>query len=292
MTSLNRSALAALLCFMLVACGARHEQGATAVAARPAGRAHNVAATAEQPPARSSDPLARSDAPADGESVTDSSFSFSPLAKAVAATAAPVPSGLPAKWVENTNYSALVPVQPTESPAGKVEVLEVFWYGCPHCFHLDPFLENWRSKGKPAFVDFRRMHVLWPGNEVVRAHARLFFTMEALGKLPALHAEVFREIHVNRNLLADPTDPAHTEQLQKAFLTSHGVSAADFDRTYKSFSVESKLQHAEQFTMRYKVAGVPLLVVAGRYTTDVSQAGSETDLLTLIGDLATAERRR
>ena len=291
MTFLTRSAPLALLALLLAACGARHPTGAPP-AERPASRAHNVATTAERAAPRSADNLTRSDAPAEGESVSDSSFSFSPVAKAVAATAAPAPSGIPAKWVENKYYSTLLPVQPTESPAGKVEVMEVFWYGCPHCFHLDPFLENWRTKGKPAFVEFRRMHVIWPGNEVNRAHARLFYTMEALGKLPTLHAEAFREIHINGNPLVDPRDPAHTEQLQKAFLTAHGVSAADFDRTYKSVSVETKLQHAEQFTLRYKVTGVPVMVVAGKYTADVSQAGNETDLLSLIGDLATAERRR
>lgn len=275
---------------LLAACGQKHDPSGTVT---DKGRQpHPIARAQDEPPvARPAEALAKVDAPAAGETVGDSSFSFSPIARAVAAsTPAPAPA-IPARWAEGKNYNLLVPIQPTASAPDKVEVLEVFWYGCPHCFHLDPFLEAWRTKGKPAFADFSRMPVIWPGNEVNRMHARLFYTLEALGKLPELHAEVFREIHVNGNPLVDPRDPAHTEQLQKAFLVAHGVSAADFDRTYKSFSVESKLQHAEQYTLRYKVVGVPMVVVGGKYTADVGTAGGENDLLTLMTDLATAERR-
>ena len=102
---------------------------------------------------------------------------------------------------------------------------------------------------------------------------------------------MYREIHVNQNPLV-ATDAARTEQLQKDFLLAHGVSAADFDRTYHSFSVESNLQRAGQLALRYRITGVPSIVVNGRYTTDVSSAGSESQLLTLITDLATAEHRR
>ena len=203
-----------------------------------------------------------------------------------------MPSLIPSKWVENQHYTSLVPAQPTSAPPDKVEVVEVFWYGCPHCYHFDPFLEGWRTKGKPAFVDFARMPVIWSGNDVNRSHARLYYTLEALGKLPTLHAEVFREIHQNGNPLVDPRDPAHTEQMQKEFLVKNGVAPADFDRTYRSFSVESKLQRAEQYTQRYKVLGVPLMVVGGKYTADLGTAGGDTELLSLINDLAGAEHRR
>ena len=85
------------------------------------------------------------------------------------------------RWALGKNYNQLVPSQPTDSAAGKVEVVEVFWYGCGHCYHFDPYLENWRKKGRPAFVDFRRVPVMW--NDINRQHARLFYVLQALGKL-------------------------------------------------------------------------------------------------------------
>ena len=156
-------------------------------------------------------------------------------------------------------------------------------------FHLDPSLEGWRQGTKPAYVDFVRVPVMW--NDTTRAHARLFYTIESLGKLEQLHTLVFREIHINNNLLV-AQDPAETERLQKAFLRANGVSDADFDKTFRSFSVESKLQRAQQLTQRYKVTGVPFVVVNGKYTTDVGMAGGEPELLGLIGDLTSAEHKR
>jgi len=113
---------------------------------------------------------------------------------------------------------------------------------------------------------------------------------EALNKLEALHSVVFHEIHVNNNLLVD-RDPEKTEKLHRAFLKANGVPEAEFDRTYRSFSVESKLQRAEQLTHRYRVTGVPMMVVNGKYTADVGSAGSEPQLVTLVNDLAAAEHK-
>lgn len=219
----------------------------------------------------------------------EASAALSPIATAVAANTPATAAQVPAKWVEGKHYQTLLPAQPTGSPAGKVEVVEVFWYGCGHCFHLDPSLESWRHGPKPAYIDFVRVPVMW--NDTTRAHARLFYTIESLGKLEQLHSAIFREIHVNGNFLA-AQDPADTERLQRTFLRANGVSDADFDKAYRSFSVESNLQRAQQLTQRYKVAGVPFLVVNGKYTTDVGMANSsEPDLIQLIGDLAAAERK-
>jgi protein dithiol oxidoreductase (disulfide-forming) len=222
------------------------------------------------------------------DSATDVSSGLSPIASAVAANTPAVATPIPSKWVDGKNYNTLTPAQPTGAPPDKVEVVEVFWYGCGHCYHLDPSIESWRQKGQPPYVMFQRVPVMW--GDVHKAHARLFYTLEALGKLEELHTKVFREIHANGNFLA-AQDPAETERLQRAFLKANGVSDADFDRTYRSFSVEGKLQRAEQLTRRYRVAGVPLMVVNGKYTADVGTAGGEPQLLSLVGDLAASERK-
>ena len=280
--------LAALLAAALLAGCGRHAAPATgtpATAAKPAG----VAAIDVRPEAA---PAAAPDRAAgmteESEAPADASGGLSPIAAAVAqntpATAAPVGG----KWVDGQNYTTLVPAQPTSVPAGKVEVVEVFWFGCGHCFHLDPTLEDWRAKGKAPYVEFVRVPVMW--NDTTRAHARLFYTLLALGKLDQLHAEVFREIHVNNHFLA-AQDPAETERLQREFVKSKGISEADFDKTYRSFSVEQWLQRAEQLTRRYKVTGVPLMVVNGKYTSDVGMAGGEPQLITLVNDLAASEHK-
>lgn len=292
MLSWTRCAPILLALLALSACGSRHTPTDGIVVQS---KSHRAAApdSAETSAQRSAPAqiLPKPEALADGESVSDASFSISPIARAVAGTEPALAPAIPSKWVLNKNYSVLVPAQPTSASPDKVEVVEVFWYGCPHCFHLDPYLEGWRTKSKPAFVEFNRMPVMWPGNPVNRSHARLYFTLEALGKLELSEA-VFREIHLNGNPLVDPADPGRTEQMQKAFLVAHGVAAADFDKTYRSFLVEAKLQRAEQFTQRYQIVGVPTMVVAGKYMADVGTAGGETELLSLLNDLAAAEHHR
>jgi len=250
----------------------------------------NVAAIAAHPGARAA-VTEKAVGMAEETDSADVPSGFSPIAAAVAGTTTPVGSPIPARWVDGKHYTTLVPAQPTSAAPGKVEVVEVFWYMCPHCFQLDPMLENWRRQTKAPYVEFVRIPVIWPGNPSTEPLARLFYTMEALGKLEQLHSAVFREIHVNGNFLA-AQDPADTERLQRTFLRANGVSDADFDKAYRSFSVESNLQRAQQLTQRYKVAGVPFLVVNGKYTTDVGMANSsEPDLIQLIGDLAAAERK-
>jgi thiol:disulfide interchange protein DsbA len=291
--SAPRAAAAVLLALALAACGRQQETppAPAAQAESPATQAEAQASAADSEPAASAAPAVAQEAPA-GESVADASpSSLSPIAAAVAQSAPAPATGtpIPAKWQAGKHYTTLMPAQPTSVAPDKVEVVEVFWYGCGHCFHLDPMLDSWKAKNKPAYAEFARVPVMW--NEVTKAHARLFYTMEALGKLDQLHTPVFREIHVKGNTLAD-RDPAKTEQIHREFLKQHGVSEADFNRTYRSFSVENKLARADQLTKRYRVTGVPLMVVNGKYTTDVGMAGGEPAMLNLINDLAASERRR
>jgi thiol:disulfide interchange protein DsbA len=245
---------------------------APADAARaPTAAALEKAATANQETTTADDPADRGDARLERMAALPES--------------AQLPSG---KWRAGTNYLPLAPAQPTAVEPGQVEVLEVFWYGCPHCYHLDPALEAWK-KTKPAYVKFVRVPVTW--GPVHRAHARLFYTLEALGKLDALHTEVFDEIHKRNNFLVD-RDDAQTQKLQIAFAKAHGISESDFTRAANSFGVNAALQHAEDITRRYRVEGVPVVYINGKFQTDVTLAGSNEALVSLITDLSAAEKRR
>ena len=279
---LNRI-LPLLVLGLLAACGQKGPEGA-AVPAAPTGL--EVADSGAAPASTAAAPAAGGEAI---DAAAEAVDALSPVAAAVAETTPPAAGVTPGRWTLGRNYNQLVPAQPTDSAAGKVEVVEVFWYGCGHCYHFDPYLENWRKKGQPAFVDFRRVPVMW--NDINRQHARLFYVLQALGKLDQLHTAVFREIHANGNMLADQ-DPARGEALQVAFLKSRGIPEADIKRAYRSFPVESNLQRAEILTRRYQVTGVPMVVINGKYTADVGSAGGEQALLDLINDISGGARRR
>jgi thiol:disulfide interchange protein DsbA len=203
--------------------------------------------------------------------------------------ALPESAQLPAgKWKAGTNYVPVTPAQPTTAEPGQVEVLEVFWYGCGHCYTLDPFLENW-NKNKASYVKFVRVPVTW--GPVHRAHARLYYTLEALGKLETLHTVTFDEIHKRGNFLA-ANNEAQTRKLQTDFAKSQGISEAEFTRAYDSFGVNANLQRAEEITRRYRIEGVPVMFVNGKYQTDVAMGGGHGGLIELINDLAANEKRR
>ena len=142
--------------------------------------------------------------------------------------------------------------QPTNVAPGKVEVVEVFWYGCAHCFQLDPAIESWKNKNKQPFVEFVRVPAMW--NDTLRMHARLYYTAEALGKLDELHSTIFREIHVNN-------DPLSTVEQMTGFFKKHGVSPEEFQKTFASFAVESKLQRADFLNRRFGIDSVPQVAV-------------------------------
>lgn len=185
-----------------------------------------------------------------------------------------------ARFKEGTNYQKIVPAQPTSVGAGKVEVAEVFWYGCGHCFALDPAIESWRAKSKQPYVEFVRVPAMW--NDSTRMHARVFYTAELLGKLDELHTLIFREIHVTGNQL-------NTLDKITAFFQQHGVSKDEFTKAFSSFAVESKLQRADLMNRRYRINSVPTVIVNGKYSTDVNSAGGESQLFGVIEELAAHE---
>jgi thiol:disulfide interchange protein DsbA len=222
------------------------------------------------------------------EDTTGDNGKNNPLLAAVASTAAAATSiDAPAIWQEGVNYTRLVPAQPTGAPAGQVEVLEFFWYGCPHCYALDPLVESW-LKTKPAYISFTRVPIMW--NEPDRALARLFYTLNRLGKLDALHTAIFKEIHDNNDPLADAANnDAATERLQTAFVQSKGVSATAFRDAYRSQAVEADLQNADQLVERYRITGVPTFVINGKFVADPITAQGQERLLALVADLAALE---
>ncbi|MGO9802219.1 MAG: thiol:disulfide interchange protein DsbA/DsbL [Steroidobacteraceae bacterium] len=196
---------------------------------------------------------------------------------------AQLPSG---RWKAGVNYDPLVPAQPTSVEPGKVEVIEVMWLGCPHCYALEPYIRAW-VKSKPAWIEFTRVPVMWQAPH--RAHAKLFYALKALGR-PDLIDKAFDTIQQQRNPLIGNSDEESLKVAQ-VWAVQQGISADDFANAFNSFSVNSDLQRAEELTTRYRVQSVPLFVINGKYTTDVSKAGGPTQIIQLINDLTAYEHR-
>lgn len=264
--------------------------------------AHNAPAAPPEVPAAATQPstktpkvdAARVAATAeDGESVDESTVEISPVAAAVAANTPGPTTPATFRWTEGQHFNPLPVAQPTSAAPGNVEVVEIFWYGCGHCYALEARLESWDKKQRPAYVQFNRLPVVW--NEVTREDARLYYTIEALGRLSDLHTAVFRELHVNRSPLTilageGVVDKAATEKRVRAFLTQNGVAEADIARTYRSFATENRLRQAENLSRRYLADHTPMVVVGGKFTADVSTAGGPDQLFQLVNDLAARER--
>lgn len=162
------------------------------------------------------------------------------------------------------DYKSLDKRAPTEAPAGKVEVVEFFWYSCPHCNSFEPQLEAWQKR-LPADVVLRRVPVAFRDSFVPQQ--RLYFTLEAMGKVDELHRKVFHAIHAERQAL-DKEGPI------LEWAAKNGLDKAKFQEIYNSFSISTKARKAAQLQDAYKVEGVPALGIAGRWYTDGSMAGS------------------
>lgn len=167
------------------------------------------------------------------------------------------------------------PPQPT-GDAARVEVLEFFHYGCPHCRDLDPLLEKW-IEGLPKDVDFKRVPAIW-GNPQLRELARFYYTLEVTGDLHALHSKAFGALQTDKV-------PLNTEDGVRAWVTRQGVDVKRFMSTYKSFGVESMVQRADQIARAYKIQGVPTLAIDGRFLTSASMAGTHANSLTVADQL-------
>jgi protein dithiol oxidoreductase (disulfide-forming) len=205
-------------------------------------------------------------------------FSFS-------VAALPVVQSLPAhaqkRPEEGTDYLQLDKRVSTEAPQGKIEVVEFFWYSCPHCNAFEPKLEAW-IKRAPADVAVRRVPVAFRDDFVPQQ--RLYYVLEALGKIDELHAKVFQAIHVEKQ-------PLNREDSIAAWLDKHGVPRAKFSELYNSFAVTTKARRATQLQDSFKVQGVPALGIAGRWYTDGSLAGN-MDRALQVAEFLIAEARK
>ncbi|HWW33151.1 MAG TPA: thiol:disulfide interchange protein DsbA/DsbL [Steroidobacteraceae bacterium] len=285
-------ALTALLALCLPA-GSCSRQETPPVPATPSGAASaapaNTPAATPAPgaaaPAQSEAELARAAQESADGAVNEKPESSDASLERMAAL--PPDAQLPAgRWKPGVNYDPVVPGQPTSVAPGKVEVLEVLWLGCPHCYALEPGVKAW-LKTKPAYIEFVRVPVIW--GPVHRAHARLFYTLKALGR-PDLIDKAFDTIQREHNPLIGSTDE-ESLKMEQAWAVQQGVSAADFASAYDSLAVHTDLARAEELTQRYRVQGVPLMIVNGKYTTEVSKAGNPANLFQLIDDLAASEHR-
>jgi thiol:disulfide interchange protein DsbA len=203
-----------------------------------------------------------------------------PVVAGLVFLAAPL-AGATSSPVEGVHYRTLKPAQPTNVAPGKVEVVGAFWYACGHCYLLEPRLEAWEKKGRAPYVQLVRLPAVW--NPLVKSHAQLYYTIEALGR-PDLHAEVFREMNVPKNLLETPEKMA-------AFLAARGVPKADFEKTFAGFAVDSNVKRAVDLNKRYRITSTPTVIVNGKYVTDAGMAGSEEKLFEVINALAAREQK-
>jgi thiol:disulfide interchange protein DsbA len=239
----------------------------------------NPPATKSAPPA-TEDIAAGNTVPEDAEPPSaESSETAAPAPAPAASNEASVAAPTSARFQLGKHYNRLSPTQPTSSPPDKVEVAEIFWYGCPHCYALDPSLKSWVAS-KPDYVAFVRVPVTW--SDVAKTHAHAFYTADALGKIGAMHDALFREIQEKHDLL-------DTEDKLRAFFGTFGVDDATFNAAYESAGVQMKVQRADELVRRYRVMSVPTIVVNGKYTTDAVLAGGSEQLFALIGELAASE---
>lgn len=165
---------------------------------------------------------------------------------------------------DGADYITLDKRIPVEAPAGKIEVIEFFWYSCPHCNAFEPKLVSWIKK-LPPDVSIRRVPVAFRDDFVPQQ--RLYYTLEAMGKLDDLHAKVFNTIHTDKQMI-------DKEASIVAWAEKNGLDRAKFVELYNSFSVQTKARRATQLQDAYKVQGVPALGIAGRFYTDGSLAGT------------------
>jgi thiol:disulfide interchange protein DsbA len=170
----------------------------------------------------------------------------------------------PAAPVASKDYTVLKTAQPVDVPAGKIEVIEFFWYGCPHCNEFNPYLEDWLKKQQPDVV-FKRVPVAFRDDFI--PHSKMYYALDALGLARKLTPAIFHEIHVNKNYLLTP-------EAQVAFLSTLGVDKQKYMDAYNSFSTQSALKRDQQVLENYQIDGVPTLAVQGHYLTSPSTTNS------------------
>jgi len=179
---------------------------------------------------------------------------------------------------EQVGYETLSPAQPTQNP-DKIEVIEFFWYGCPHCYTFEPLLEKW-VKSLPENVEFIRKPAVF--NETWGKHAKAYYTAEALGVVDKIHADFFDAVQNKK-------DKLETEEQLAKFFVAHGVNETEFHEAYNSFLVDAKMRQAPIMASRYGITGVPVIIVNGKYKTNGPLAGSHEKMIEIMNQLIQQE---
>lgn len=177
-------------------------------------------------------------------------------------------------------YAVLSPAQPTDG-GGKIEVVEFFWYGCPHCYSLEADVNAWLKKA-PKDVVFKRVPAV--PNEQWAQSAVLYYTLEAMGLLDQYHAKAFDAFHKENQNLGN-------KRIREEWLKKNGIDVAKYNEVEKSFSVATKMQRAKQMTANYKVDGVPRVFVNGKYYTAAEFAGSNSRIFAVVDQLIAMARK-
>lgn len=184
-----------------------------------------------------------------------------------------------AGYDEGTEYDRISPPAPTGVDGNKVEVVEVFWYGCPHCYDFEPYVEQW-LEAKPRAAAFVRQPAILNPSWIT--HARAYFALESIGEADRVHKAFFQAIHEQGRTLTDLDSMAR-------FLAQQGVDEKAFRKAYDSPGVQSELERAAQLQRYYAITGVPSVVIDGQYRTSASQAGSYEEMLKVIDYLVAQE---
>ena len=179
---------------------------------------------------------------------------------------------------ENIDYVRLVPAQPVQNP-DKIEVIEFFWYGCPHCYHFEPEVQKW-LKTLPPNVQFIRQPAIF--SKPWAAHARAYYIAETLGIIEQVHADLFDTIQKKHQAL-------QTQEELAAFFIAHGVTQEAFEAAYSSFTVDTKMRLASTITGRYGITGVPTVVINGKYKTDGTLAKNFRNMIAVMNYLIAQE---
>lgn len=185
-----------------------------------------------------------------------------------------------ASFQEGTQYKVIVPAQPTVTETGKIEVVEIFSYGCSHCHRFEPYIERW-LKTLPKNVTFTRMPAIF--SPALALYARAYYTAETLGVLNKVHQPIFDAIHVEKRNLT-------SEEAFAELFAQNGVSKADFQKAFRSFSVEAKVRRAAELGKRYGIEATPSMVVNGKYRTDTGMGNGPGGTLAIVDFLIQKEQ--
>ncbi|GFM88610.1 thiol:disulfide interchange protein [Pseudomonas cichorii] len=176
-------------------------------------------------------------------------------------------------------YVELASAVPVSEP-GKIEVVELFWYGCPHCYAFEPTINPWVEK-LPEDVHFVRIPAMFGG--AWDAHGQLFITLDTMGVEHKVHAAVFDAIQKDRKPLLKPEDMAD-------FVATQGIDKAKFLETFNSFAVKGKIAQYKELAKKYEVTGVPTMIVNGKYRFDLGSSGGPEATLQVADQLIAKER--